>query len=140
MSQNFKPNNFSLLTPSLVVTDVMKSQQLYQAAFGFAMHDSPVEQDGQVVYLSMVKDGAHIMLLLSGAMDTKDMLPPKTSNTNCPIGIYFYVTDVDSFYKNAVANGAIGVLAPEDMFWGDRMCRLQDLDGYNWSFATSKQT
>ena len=45
--------------------------------------------------------------------------------------------DVDSLYEAALKAGAKSLGAPENMFWGDRMCRLQDLDGYIWCFATA---
>ena len=136
MTQNFKPADFSLLTPSLVVIDIVKSIDFYKNAFGFAVHDGPMEDDkGVSIYAAMVRDGSHIMLLKQGAMDSK-ALTPQHSNVLSPIGLYIYVPDVDSFCSAAADNGAKVVSEPTDMFWGDRMCCLQDNDGYDWSFAT----
>ena len=43
---------------------------------------------------------------------------------------------MDTFYEKALQQGAKSLSAPEDMFWGDRMCSLQDPEGYSWYFAT----
>jgi uncharacterized glyoxalase superfamily protein PhnB len=51
--------------------------------------------------------------------------------------LYVYCDDVDKFFARATAAGAKVVAPPTDMFWGDRMCRISDPDGYEWSFATN---
>lgn len=43
---------------------------------------------------------------------------------------------MDDFYTHTVKIEPRSVSAPEDMFWHDRICRLQDPDGYIWCFAT----
>jgi uncharacterized glyoxalase superfamily protein PhnB len=61
---------------------------------------------------------------------------PLTSGVECPITLYLYCEDVDKFYKEALSKGALSLAEPENMFWGDRMCRLKDPENYIWSFAT----
>ncbi len=61
---------------------------------------------------------------------------PKTLGVEAPISLYCYVEDVDDFYQHATSQGAESSKAPEDLFCGDRMCALVDIDGYKWSFAT----
>ena len=42
--------------------------------------------------------------------------------------------------RKAAASGfryAKGDVAPQDMFWGDRMCKLTDPAGHVWNFATN---
>lgn len=51
--------------------------------------------------------------------------------------LYVYCKDVDAFYKQAIAHGAILTIAPNDGFWGDRYCGLVDPDGHEWTFATN---
>ena len=38
--------------------------------------------------------------------------------------------------QKAKASGAKLISEPEDMFWGDRMAQMEDLEGYLWVFAT----
>jgi PhnB protein len=35
-----------------------------------------------------------------------------------------------------VAAGATGQAPPDDMFWGDRWCRIEDPYGHLWEIAT----
>ena len=53
-----------------------------------------------------------------------------------PVTIHLYVEDVDSFIAHAVAAGAKITLPLQDMFWGDRYCKLEDPFGHHWSVAT----
>ena len=52
------------------------------------------------------------------------------------MSLYLYTESVDDFHKKATAAGAQSLSSPEDMFWGDRMCVVEDLDGLHWAFAT----
>jgi uncharacterized glyoxalase superfamily protein PhnB len=40
-------------------------------------------------------------------------------------------------YEQARGAGMQSVMKPDDMFWGDRMCTVEDPDGYRWSLATN---
>ena len=46
------------------------------------------------------------------------------------------VKDVDEQFKKAQQVGLSVISEPEDMFWGDRVTRMQDADGHTWSVAT----
>jgi uncharacterized glyoxalase superfamily protein PhnB len=50
--------------------------------------------------------------------------------------MYVYCEDVDALCDRAWKAGAKVEVAPQDMFWGDRMCKLVDPDGHVWNFAT----
>jgi len=43
------------------------------------------------------------------------------------------VQDVDAWYDRAVKAGCTGVMAPTDMFWGDRYAQLKDPFGVTWA-------
>lgn len=47
----------------------------------------------------------------------------------------FYVSDVDDFYKNAIAQGIKTDTTPRNAEWGERYFHLTDLDGHEISFA-----
>jgi uncharacterized glyoxalase superfamily protein PhnB len=91
-------------------------------------------EDKTISHAEMEYNGQKIMFGKQTACEKKP--PMLAKDAECPISLYVYCEDVDSFYKAAVAAGANSLAAPEDTFWGDRMCRLQDPEGYQWSFAT----
>ena len=62
--------------------------------------------------------------------DESGMSPAHTSHN------WLYVPDVDATYKQAVAAGMTGEMAPADMFWGDRHARVSDKFGNVWAIAT----
>ena len=53
-----------------------------------------------------------------------------------PVGMLIYVEDVDALAKQAVAAGAKLVQPVMDQMWGDRMGKLVDPYGHQWSIAT----
>ena len=52
------------------------------------------------------------------------------------VTIHLYVEDVDAAVARAVGAGAKITMPLEDMFWGDRYCKLEDPFGHHWSIAT----
>ena len=50
--------------------------------------------------------------------------------------LYLYVPDTDALYKRALAAGAVSILEPMDMFYGDRNGGVRDFAGNEWCFAT----
>jgi uncharacterized glyoxalase superfamily protein PhnB len=62
--------------------------------------------------------------------------PPGTQGVRCPISLYVYCEDVDALFERAIAAGAREIKPPQDQFYGDRTCVLEDKDGYWWNFAT----
>jgi hypothetical protein len=46
-----------------------------------------------------------------------------------------YVENVDAAHKRALAAGMKEVMAPMDMFWGDRFSAVNDRFGHRWCFA-----
>ena len=69
--------------------------------------------------------------LCSGSMQA-----PVSSGAENPITMYVLCTDVDALAARARAAGAAILTEPADMFWGDRITRIADPDGYVWCFAT----
>ncbi|MEO1340444.1 MAG: VOC family protein, partial [Cyanobacteria bacterium J06635_13] len=49
---------------------------------------------------------------------------------------FLYVEDVDAFFSKAIAAGAKEQQALQNMFWGDRIAKLEDPFGYTWTVAT----
>lgn len=139
MSKISKPNHYPQLMPYLTVKDADNAMQFYTKAFGFVEHEPPMREEGKIVHAALRRDDCVIMISPEGAFDSKK-ISPKSGKFLPPIGLYIYINNVDEFFEQAVNAGAEGISNPTDMFWGDRMCILKDLDGYEWTFATFKQT
>lgn len=131
---NAKQTGYSWLSPYLLVADVEAAINFYKNAFGFDKKEAVPGPDGNLMHAELTYQGQTLMAGKAGAF--KDTQTPKQNGVDCPITLYVYCDDVNKFYDKAIAGGAVSIQAPEDMFWGDRTCVLQDLDGYNWCFAT----
>ena len=129
------PNNMSWITPCLTVKDVDKAHEFYQNAFGINIIDGVPGEDGTTWWSTISYRGETIMLGKEGAWGGTSKAPI-TSGREGPTSLYLYVDDVDSFHKAAIEKGATSVQEPTDMFWGERMSQLKDIDGYVWSFAS----
>ncbi|MDR3555809.1 MAG: VOC family protein [Syntrophobacteraceae bacterium] len=53
-----------------------------------------------------------------------------------PTALYLYVQDADAVYQKALQAGGEKIMAPEDMFWGDRVSTVKDFAGNMWWIAT----
>jgi catechol 2,3-dioxygenase-like lactoylglutathione lyase family enzyme len=49
--------------------------------------------------------------------------------------VIFYVSDVDTFYQQALAQGLEPDTVPRDAEWGERYFHITDPDGHELSFA-----
>lgn len=123
------------VSPYIVVKDVDKALMFYQNAFKIAITNRVAGEDGTTWHAESYYKDQLIMFGKEGAYGSS-VKSPITTGVASPMNLYLYCEDVDQFYKDAIAHGAKGTAAPEDTFWGDRMCRLEDLDNYVWCFAT----
>lgn len=130
------PAGMAWLNPSLTVRDVEKALDFYQRAFGFKAKESMKGPDGKIMHAEMTYNDAVIMMGPEGAFGNP-CKSPASSGVLPPITLYFYCEDVEALFKKATAAGAKVIMPPENMFWGDRMCRLSDPEGYYWGFATN---
>lgn len=122
------------MVPYLVVKDPDASLEFYQRAFGFEKRMAMPGPDGKVKHAEMVYRDTMIMFGPEGGCPART---PATSGTPSPVGLYVYVEDVDALFARATAAGAKADRAPQDMFYGDRVCQLTDPDGHSWSFGTN---
>lgn len=134
-----KPENINWITPYLVVVDVQRAVDFYCQAFGF---DNPTDQyydekTNKLIFCKLSYKNSYIMIGAEGKLGAVDQ-SPNTGNIDSPVGIYVYCNDVDQLYKRAIQCGAVSLYAPGNKFWGDRVCKLKDLDGHIWGFASIK--
>ena len=132
MARPWKPKGWPQLIPALTVADPKKSIEWYKKAFGFELEGEPMEMDGKIMHAELRLGEAKIML---GGEGCGDLRSPKTAGIRPGNSFYIYCENPDSIYDRALKAGAKSEAEPEDMFWGDRACRLTDPDGYVWWFA-----
>lgn len=66
---------------------------------------------------------------------------PRSAKTlgNSPVTFMLYTGNCDRLFERATAGGAEVIMAPADMFWGDRYCQVIDPFGNRWSLLTHKE-
>lgn len=138
MTRPAKPDRATWVTPYMTARNVDTIATFYEKAFGFETLELAQGDDNTTWHAEFRYKDQLIMMGKEGAYgEGKGAKSPASSGIECSIIPYVYCEDVDAFYKKAIAGGAISVMEPGDMFWGDRMCSLKDPEGYIWSFATN---
>ena len=130
------PDGYEGATPNLCCKDAAGALDFYKTAFGAKeLHRMPMP-DGKVGHAEMQIGGARVML--------SDEFPEWGNLSPLSIGgsattVLIYFEDVDAVVDRAVSAGAKLLQPPTDQFWGDRSCKLQDISGHTWMFATRKE-
>ncbi len=132
--QTPRPPGIPWLSPFLTVRDPAAALAFYQKAFGFTKRDAVAGPDGQFIHVEMMWHDALIMFGPEG-VDGVPRRAPVTTGAAVALNLYVYCEDVDAVYQRALAAGARSVQAPQDTYWGDRMCAVLDPDGHQWNFA-----
>ena len=107
------------LTPHITIRDKRAKDaiEFYTRAFGATAH----------VHIN----GASLMM-----HDDFPEYSGKPSSEPACIVLHLQVDDTDTWYQRAVDAGAISVMAPQDMFWGDRYAQVRDPFGHLWAIGT----
>lgn len=134
MENSKPPQNAAWINPYLICRSVEASLDFYERAFGFRKLEALPGPDGKMMHAAMGwKDG---VFMLSPQSEACPMKTPESSGAIPPLTLYVYCEDVDALFRKAKEAGAVVQREPENMFWGDRVCDLIDIDGFYWSFAT----
>ena len=121
------------LTPSLTVRGCAEAIAFYQRALGAQVvmrFDSP---DGKSVWHAHLRIGDSDLFL--GDEMPGQGPPAPSAEKPAPGTLWVSSPNCDAAYRKAVDAGAKSTMAPEDMFWGDRVGSVTDPFGYSWSFA-----
>ncbi len=129
-----------IVVPHLVVADAAEAVDFYERAFAATVLFRSPSPSG---------NGEHIHIKIMGSLvqvSTEEpaqrgekaegalLASPKTlSGSTCVFQIG--VDNVDEAFKQAVDEGAVPVLPPTDMFWGDRYSWISDPFGHVWALS-----
>jgi len=121
------PKGFHAVTPALNQANAAQTIDFCKKAFGAKERMRMAGPGGKIMHAEIVIGDSIIML--NDAMQE----PPQ------PAGLFLYVADVDKVFAKAVKAGATVVMSVQDMFWGDRLCRIADPSGNKWGIATHRE-
>jgi PhnB protein len=131
---NPTPEGYHTITPYLCITGAAAAIEFYKNAFGAEEHVRLPGADGKSVMHAEIKIGDSLVMLADECPGMGGKSPTTLKGTTGSLNIY--VNDVDASFKRAIAAGARAIMPPENMFWGDRFCKIADPFGHEWSMAT----
>jgi len=130
------PDGMHTVTPHLICAGAADAIEFYKQAFNAVDEGRLPGPQGRIMHAMIRIEGSAVMLV--DEMPEWGALGPK-SLKGSPVTIHLYVEDVDAFAARAVGAGAKITMPLDDMFWGDRYCKLEDPFGHHWSVATHKR-
>src|SRR5437868_9928833 len=120
---------FRTVTPYLVVPDVHEEIAFITSTFG---------AEGKVYGLgsaggfhSEYRIGDSMLMIGGGGKGSQ------WQGTPVPAVFHLYVENVDGVYQQAIQAGAISLMPPMDMEYGERGAGIEDLSGNHWYLATA---
>jgi PhnB protein len=130
--KDFRPKGYHTITAGLAMQNAAAAIDWYKSIFGANEKMRLDHPDKTVGHAELLIGDSMIMLAEEDPQYNKS---PKTLKGNS-INLYLYVPDVDATVKKAQENNARVIMPAEDMFYGDRVARIEDPFGYSWLLAT----
>ena len=125
------------ITPYLVVSDAARAVEFYKSAFGATVDGEAHMMPGtdKIMHVRLLINGGLIMLAddFSQMMGGPCMTPEALGGS--PVTLALQMNDVQPFWDQAIAGGAIVNMPLADMFWGDRYGQVTDPFGHKWSMS-----
>jgi len=122
------PKGYHTITAQLSVEGAGQAIEFYKKAFGAEVVDQAPDPSGKKIW--------HAALRIGDSMIFVNDVFPEMGGAQSHSSQWLYVGDVDAAYKRATEAGAKSLVAPADMFWGDRMAHVADAFGQKWTLAT----
>jgi len=121
MSDNFAPEGRHTVTPRIVAEDA-------KGLVAFVRHVFDASGDYRENAPSDITIGDSIIMITDAGV-----------RRPMPAFLYVYVADTDAAYQRALDAGAQSIEAPDETFYGDRRCMIEDRWGNTWQIATPKR-
>src|SRR5437764_15094147 len=120
---------FRTVTPYLVVPDVHEEIAFITSTFGAQGKVYGLGSQGG--FHSEYRIGDSMLMIGGGGKGSK------WKGTPVPAVFHLYVDNVDGVYQQAMQAGAISLMPPGDMEYGERSAGLDDSGGNHWYIATA---
>ena len=125
----------TVITPYICVSDAARAIEFYKAAFG-AVEIYRIDDNGKISHAELQIDG--VPFFLSDEYPPNVLSPQTVGGTTTMLVLE--VEDVDTFFNDAIAAGAILDRPIADTFSGAlRNGKLYDPFGHCWMILTRKQ-
>ncbi len=121
------PKGYHSVSPALNQANAADTIAFCKKAFGAKEKMRIAGPGGKIMHAEILIGDSVVML--SDAMQE----PPQ------PAGLFVYVLNVDKVLAKAVTAGAKVLMPAQDMFWGDRFCRVEDPSGNRWGIAMHRE-
>jgi PhnB protein len=133
MAVNPIPTGYTTVTPYLAVRRATEAIEWYKQVFAAEEIVRMAGPDGKLMHAEIRVGDAIIML--SDEFVEMDCHAPSAVNP-ATSSIWLYVPNVDQTFEKATGAGAKILNEVSDMFWGDRLGKVQDPFGHVWCIAT----
>lgn len=131
------PARYRTVNTHLWVKDVDSALTFYAKALGAKVGPVMRGPGGKGVMHAEMRIGDTLIMLADEWPGIHERSPETAQATTA--SLYCYVANCDALFSRAVRAGGKEVMPMADMFWGDRMGKLQDPFGHVWSIATHKE-
>ena len=125
MSASHKPDDYTTVSPYLIVDGASRTIDFLKTVFGADELRRFPNPAGKLMH-SEVRIGDSVVMIADGG----DGWPPVPSH------VHVYVEDVDATYKRALENGATAVQEPVKKDDADKRGGVKDAGGTTWWIAT----
>jgi uncharacterized glyoxalase superfamily protein PhnB len=126
------------IVPELMYTDVPRAVEWLERVFGFRERSDArlTWPGGGMTWLEVGNSLFNIATPREAwGQDADSAAPPDAMRGEPGFVMKIYVDDVDSHFARAQAEGAKIISKPQDGFWGGRIYRVLDHEGYQWEFS-----
>jgi PhnB protein len=130
------PAGYEGVTPYLIIKGATQALDFYKKAFG-AVELMRFPGPNNTIGHAEIRIGKGVVMLADGMPDMGHLDPLSIGGS--PVGLMFYVDDVDKLFAQAVAAGAKVKQPLKDQFYGDRSATITDPFGHIWTIATHKE-
>jgi len=125
MDTHYKPNNYSTVSPYLIVTGASDTIDFLKRVFGAVELRRFLNAAGKIMHAEVRIEDTVVMIT-----DSSENWP------SVPSHVHIYVTDVDAVYKHALEAGAISIQEPVKKEDEDKRSGVKDAGGTTWWIAT----
>ncbi len=120
--------------PYLSISDAKKAVAFYSRIFEITPHVLLNMPDGRVMHCEFRIGSTRFFL--SEELPEHGGTPSPTRLGATSVAIHLYVDDCDAMVETMANHGSTILMAPTEMFWGERFARVRDPFGHEWGIAT----